>query len=87
MYIVLRTTPNIRSGATMIREAVNKLIARRVVEALEARDTARNLEPLVEGGVSRKTKMVMTMKVEMEVEHPQIGSQLNMGLGWYFIDQ
>ncbi|GJZ31140.1 hypothetical protein Tco_0576187 [Tanacetum coccineum] len=81
------TMPNIRSGATMTREAVNKLIARRVVEALEARDTARHLEPLVEGGVSRKTKMVMTMKVEMEVEHPQIGSQRNMGLGWYFIDQ
>nr|GFA65572.1 hypothetical protein [Tanacetum cinerariifolium] len=34
----------------MTREAVNELIERRVAEALEARDTARNLEPLVEGG-------------------------------------
>ncbi|GJV31377.1 putative reverse transcriptase domain-containing protein [Tanacetum coccineum] len=33
----------------MIREAVNELIARRVAEALEARDSARNLKPLVEG--------------------------------------
>ncbi|GKE20562.1 hypothetical protein Tco_1432074, partial [Tanacetum coccineum] len=44
------TMPNTRSGATMTREAVNELIARRVTEALEARDAARNLEPLVEGG-------------------------------------
>ncbi|GJX53871.1 putative reverse transcriptase domain-containing protein [Tanacetum coccineum] len=42
--------PNTRSGATMTREAVNELIARRVAEALEARDATRNLEPLVEGG-------------------------------------
>ncbi|GKD79467.1 hypothetical protein Tco_1342088, partial [Tanacetum coccineum] len=34
----------------MTREAVNELIARRVTEALEARDVARNLEPLVKGG-------------------------------------
>ncbi|GJU79322.1 hypothetical protein Tco_1276392 [Tanacetum coccineum] len=45
-----KTMPNIRSGATMIREAVNELIARRVAEVLEARDAARNLEPLAEGG-------------------------------------
>ncbi|GJW82820.1 hypothetical protein Tco_0155965 [Tanacetum coccineum] len=44
------TMPNTRSGATMKREAVNELIARRVVKALEARDAARNLEPLAEGG-------------------------------------
>ncbi|GKD65654.1 hypothetical protein Tco_1307762, partial [Tanacetum coccineum] len=42
--------PNTRSGATMTREAVNELIERRVKEALEARDAARNLEPFVESG-------------------------------------
>ncbi|GJW90854.1 hypothetical protein Tco_0168407 [Tanacetum coccineum] len=44
------TMPDTRSGATMTREAVDNLIARRVAEALEARDAARNLEPLAEGG-------------------------------------
>nr|GEV56870.1 putative reverse transcriptase domain-containing protein [Tanacetum cinerariifolium] len=44
------TMPNTRSGATMTREAVDNLIARRVVEALESHDAAINLEPLVEGG-------------------------------------
>ncbi|GJV24176.1 putative reverse transcriptase domain-containing protein [Tanacetum coccineum] len=34
----------------MTREAVNELIARRVVEAVEARDAAKNLKPLMEGG-------------------------------------
>ncbi|GJW49622.1 putative reverse transcriptase domain-containing protein [Tanacetum coccineum] len=34
----------------MTREVVNELIERRVAEVLEARDAARNLEPLVEGG-------------------------------------
>ncbi|GJY06681.1 putative reverse transcriptase domain-containing protein [Tanacetum coccineum] len=43
------TMPNKRSGATMIREAVNNLIGHRVAEALEARDAARNLKPLAEG--------------------------------------
>nr|GEV12423.1 copia protein [Tanacetum cinerariifolium] len=38
-----------RSGVTITREVVNKLIARLVAEALETRDAARNLEPLVEG--------------------------------------
>ncbi|GJZ73873.1 putative reverse transcriptase domain-containing protein [Tanacetum coccineum] len=42
--------PNIRSRATMTREVVNELIDHRVTEALEARDTAKNLEPLIEGG-------------------------------------
>nr|GEW50275.1 putative reverse transcriptase domain-containing protein [Tanacetum cinerariifolium] len=37
-------------GAKMTREAVNELIARRVAEALETHDAARNLDPLVEGG-------------------------------------
>nr|GEV84263.1 hypothetical protein [Tanacetum cinerariifolium] len=35
--------------ATMTREVVNELINHRVAEALETRDAARNLEPLVEG--------------------------------------
>ncbi|GKA81843.1 hypothetical protein Tco_0788535 [Tanacetum coccineum] len=43
------TMPNTRSGSTMTHEAVNELIARQVVEVLETRDAARNLEPLVEG--------------------------------------
>ncbi|GJW58047.1 putative reverse transcriptase domain-containing protein [Tanacetum coccineum] len=42
--------PNIRSRATMTHEVVNELIAHQVAEALEARDTAKNLEPLAEGG-------------------------------------
>ncbi|GJZ48915.1 putative reverse transcriptase domain-containing protein [Tanacetum coccineum] len=42
------TMPNTRSGATMTREAVNELIARRVAEALKACDAARNPKPLVE---------------------------------------
>ncbi|GJR92588.1 cyclin [Tanacetum coccineum] len=37
-------------ATTMTREAVNELIARRVAEVLKARDAARNLEPLAEGG-------------------------------------
>ncbi|GKB27806.1 putative reverse transcriptase domain-containing protein [Tanacetum coccineum] len=44
------TMTNTRSGATMKREVVNELIDRRVAKALETRDAARNLEPLVEGG-------------------------------------
>nr|GFA07681.1 hypothetical protein [Tanacetum cinerariifolium] len=36
--------PNTRSGATMTREAVNEQSDRRLAGALEARDTARNLE-------------------------------------------
>ncbi|GKD28394.1 reverse transcriptase domain-containing protein [Tanacetum coccineum] len=42
----------------MIREVVNKLIAPRVVEALEARDAARNLEPLVESGGEQEDENV-----------------------------
>ncbi|GKD45241.1 hypothetical protein Tco_1269886, partial [Tanacetum coccineum] len=45
-----RTMPNTRSGATMKREGINEQIDRRVAEALETRDAARNLEPLAEGG-------------------------------------
>ncbi|GJX81252.1 hypothetical protein Tco_0329401 [Tanacetum coccineum] len=44
-----QTMPSTRSRATMTREVVNELIDRRVAEALENRDAARNLEPLVEG--------------------------------------
>ncbi|GJU15499.1 hypothetical protein Tco_1143465 [Tanacetum coccineum] len=43
------TMPNTRSGATMTREVVNELIARRVAEALESRDVAKNLKPLAKG--------------------------------------
>ncbi|GJV49464.1 hypothetical protein Tco_1439676 [Tanacetum coccineum] len=43
------TMPNIRSGAIMTCELVDNLIARRVAEALEARDAARNHKPLAEG--------------------------------------
>nr|GEV26412.1 hypothetical protein [Tanacetum cinerariifolium] len=50
VLLCYRTMTNIRSGATMIREVVNELIEHRVAEALEARDAARNLKPLVEGG-------------------------------------
>ncbi|GKB19318.1 putative reverse transcriptase domain-containing protein, partial [Tanacetum coccineum] len=49
-----QTMPNIRSGVTMTREAVNKLIACRVAEVLEDRDAMRNLEPLVESGVEQE---------------------------------
>ncbi|GJY42128.1 reverse transcriptase domain-containing protein [Tanacetum coccineum] len=42
--------PNTRSRATMTREVVNELIGHRVAKALEAREAAINLEPLVEGG-------------------------------------
>ncbi|GJZ72395.1 hypothetical protein Tco_0636246 [Tanacetum coccineum] len=45
-----KTMSNTRSGVTMTRKGVNELIARRVAKALEARDAARNLEPLAEGG-------------------------------------
>nr|GEV53183.1 reverse transcriptase domain-containing protein [Tanacetum cinerariifolium] len=45
-----RKIPNTRSEATMTREAIDDLVARRVAEALEARDAAMNLEPLAESG-------------------------------------
>ncbi|GJY93346.1 hypothetical protein Tco_0509128 [Tanacetum coccineum] len=44
-----KTMPNTRYGATMTYEGINKLIARQVAEALEARDAARNLEHLAKG--------------------------------------
>ncbi|GJT40562.1 putative reverse transcriptase domain-containing protein [Tanacetum coccineum] len=47
---VIGIMPNTRSGASTTREGVNEQIDRRVVEALGARDAARNLEPLVEDG-------------------------------------
>ncbi|GJR81023.1 putative reverse transcriptase domain-containing protein [Tanacetum coccineum] len=40
----------------MTREVVNELIARRVAEALEAYDAARNLESLAEGGDKQEDK-------------------------------
>ncbi|GJV84674.1 hypothetical protein Tco_1524572 [Tanacetum coccineum] len=51
-----QTIPNIRSGATMTHEVVNELITRQVAEALEARDAARNLEPLAKGGDEQEDK-------------------------------
>nr|GEY99528.1 hypothetical protein [Tanacetum cinerariifolium] len=38
--------PNTRSGASMIHEEVEELVARRVAEEMEARKAARNLETL-----------------------------------------
>nr|GFB45524.1 hypothetical protein [Tanacetum cinerariifolium] len=43
------TIPNTRSRATMTRKAVNELIDRRVAEALETHNPARNLKSLVKG--------------------------------------
>ncbi|GJV07090.1 putative reverse transcriptase domain-containing protein [Tanacetum coccineum] len=40
----------------MTRKAVNELIARRVAEVLEARDAARNLEPLAKGEDEQENK-------------------------------
>ncbi|GJX17006.1 putative reverse transcriptase domain-containing protein [Tanacetum coccineum] len=42
--------PNTRSGATMTREGINKLTSCQVAKALEARDAATKLKPLMEGG-------------------------------------
>ncbi|GJW42296.1 putative reverse transcriptase domain-containing protein [Tanacetum coccineum] len=42
--------PNTRSGASMTREEFEELVARRVAEELDARETARTLEPLNENG-------------------------------------
>ncbi|GKD82017.1 putative reverse transcriptase domain-containing protein, partial [Tanacetum coccineum] len=49
-YPISATMLNTRSRAIMIREMINELIACRAAEALEARNAARNLEPLAEGG-------------------------------------
>nr|GEX50512.1 hypothetical protein [Tanacetum cinerariifolium]GEX50652.1 hypothetical protein [Tanacetum cinerariifolium] len=46
--LVQRTMPNTRSGAKMTHEAVNEQIDRRLAGALGARDSAKNLEPLLE---------------------------------------
>ncbi|GJX95777.1 putative reverse transcriptase domain-containing protein [Tanacetum coccineum] len=43
------TMPNTRSRATTTCEGINELINHRVAEALEARDTSRNVKPLVGG--------------------------------------
>nr|GFD45366.1 hypothetical protein [Tanacetum cinerariifolium] len=43
-----RKMPNTRSRASMTHEEVKELIARRVVEEMEAREVARNLEALNE---------------------------------------
>nr|GEV11519.1 reverse transcriptase domain-containing protein [Tanacetum cinerariifolium] len=65
--------PNTRSEATMTREAVNELIDRRVAEALETRNAARNLEPLVKGGGNKTGNNKATSKaydIEREGANP-----------------
>ncbi|GJT03305.1 putative reverse transcriptase domain-containing protein [Tanacetum coccineum] len=44
------TMPNTRSGASRTREGINEQINRQMAGALEARTTARNLEPLMRDG-------------------------------------
>ncbi|GJY97258.1 hypothetical protein Tco_0514168 [Tanacetum coccineum] len=64
-----RDNTRLRGMLDVASQRVSRLQRRELrVQALEARDEGRNLEPLVEGGVNRETKMVMTMKVEMEEE-------------------
>ncbi|GJW43604.1 hypothetical protein Tco_0072403 [Tanacetum coccineum] len=50
MLICCRKMPNTRSGASMTREEFKELVTRRVAEEMEARETARTLEPLNENG-------------------------------------
>ncbi|GKE88560.1 hypothetical protein Tco_1566035, partial [Tanacetum coccineum] len=47
---IRRKMPNTRSEASMTREEVKDLIARRVAREMEAREAAMNLEPLNENG-------------------------------------
>nr|GEU45682.1 hypothetical protein [Tanacetum cinerariifolium] len=47
---ILATLSNTRSGASRIRKGVNEQIDHRLAGALEACDTARNLEPLIGNG-------------------------------------
>nr|GFC08445.1 hypothetical protein [Tanacetum cinerariifolium] len=48
--------PNTRSGASMTHEEVEELVARRVVEEMEAREAARNLEALNENEEKQEGK-------------------------------
>ncbi|GJW32186.1 hypothetical protein Tco_0052218, partial [Tanacetum coccineum] len=50
------TMTNTRSGETMTREVVNELIDRRVAEALETHNAARNLKPFLERGGEQDDK-------------------------------
>nr|GEV74134.1 hypothetical protein [Tanacetum cinerariifolium] len=50
LRLFLETMPNTQSGASRTREAVNEQIDHRLARALGARDTARNLEPLMGNG-------------------------------------
>nr|GEZ23975.1 hypothetical protein [Tanacetum cinerariifolium] len=50
LRLFLEIMPNTRSRATMVREAVNEQIDRRLVGALRARYAARNLEPFMGNG-------------------------------------
>ncbi|GJR53875.1 putative reverse transcriptase domain-containing protein [Tanacetum coccineum] len=49
-FIVFRTMPNTRSGASRTREGINEQIDRQMAGALGAHTTARNLEPLIRDG-------------------------------------
>nr|GEV09372.1 hypothetical protein [Tanacetum cinerariifolium] len=49
----LETMPNTRFGASRTREEFNEQIDRRLAGALGARDTTRNLEPLIGNGGNR----------------------------------
>ncbi|GJY81511.1 putative reverse transcriptase domain-containing protein [Tanacetum coccineum] len=60
--------PNTRSGASMTREEFEELVARRVAEELDARETARTLYPESRNGVNLEGRME-----EMEME---------MGMGY-----
>ncbi|GKF61802.1 putative reverse transcriptase domain-containing protein, partial [Tanacetum coccineum] len=67
--------PNTRSGASRTHEGINKQIDHRVAGALEAHDAARNLEPLIGGGVNRKKYMEIK---EMEMEEMEMKERMGM---------
>ncbi|GKE91289.1 putative reverse transcriptase domain-containing protein, partial [Tanacetum coccineum] len=77
------TMPNTRSGASRTHEGINKQIDHRVAGALEAHDAARNLEPLIGGGVNRKKYMEMKeMEMEeMEMEEMEMEERMGMVMG------
>ncbi|GKB84987.1 putative reverse transcriptase domain-containing protein, partial [Tanacetum coccineum] len=52
--IMIMTMPNIRSGASRTREGINEQIDCRLAGALGAYDAAKNLEPLIGGGVEQE---------------------------------
>nr|GEV00411.1 retrotransposon protein, putative, Ty3-gypsy subclass [Tanacetum cinerariifolium] len=52
----LREMPNTRSGSSMTPEEVEKLVAHRVAEEMEAREAVMNLKPLNENGDEQEGK-------------------------------